>query len=70
MHLSEMAATAPTILLLAALTIGLGATVAKAVRASQAEAAKAEDSKRPGSWGKALRVQMGDKWADQVGADR
>lgn len=70
MTFAELTATVPTVLLMTGLTIGLGATVAKAVHASQAEAARVEESKRPGSWGKALRVQMGDKWADKIGAGR
>ncbi len=70
MTITELTATVPTILLLSALTLCLGATVAKAVHARQAEAAKEEESKRAGSWGRELRVQMGDKWADSVGAGR
>ena len=71
MRLDELAASLPTILLLTGLTIGLGAVVTKAVQSSNEKAAKAEEeSKRQGSWGKDLRVQMGDKWADAVGASR
>lgn len=70
MTMSELIATVPTILLVTGLTIGLGATVYKAVRASQGAAARVDESKREGSWGRDLRKQMGDKWADQVGASR
>lgn len=70
MRLAELAASVPTILLLCAVTVGLGATLAKAIQASNEKAAKAEEAAKRGKWGQDLRVQMGDKWADAVGADQ